>query len=101
MRLGPAPDRRQARAGAIGDDVPWRADEDGPVPHAWVAGDVLDHLGVVIGGQPGFAWAAVRHREPADEVGQPRVCGSLLFGVFVKVVVEFPGLVPDPQVIWV
>ena len=64
-----------------------------------VARDVLDHLGVVVGGQVGLVLAAVGHRQPADEVGQPGVAGALLARVLVQVVVELPGLVADPQVV--
>ena len=42
---------------------------------------------------------AVRHREPADEVGQPHVGGLLLLGILVQVVVELPRLVADPEVV--
>ena len=97
--LGPVADRRQAGAEGVGDDVVGVADEDGPVTDARVAGDVLDHLGVVVGGQEGLAFAAVGHRQPADEVGEPGVGGAFLLGVLVQVVVEFPGLVADPQVV--
>ena len=43
--------------------------------------------------------AAVLHRQPADEVGQPDVGGLLLLGVLVQVVVELPRLVADPEVV--
>jgi hypothetical protein len=43
--------------------------------------------------------AAVGHRQPADEVGEPDVRGRLLLGVLVQVVVELPGLVADPEVV--
>ena len=43
--------------------------------------------------------AAVGHRQPADEVGQPRVGGALLLRVLVQVVVDLPALVGDPQVV--
>ena len=69
------------------------------VAHAREARDVLDHLGVVVGGQEGLAVAAVLHRQPADEVGQPHVGGPLLLRVLVQVVVELPRLVADPQVV--
>jgi hypothetical protein len=60
---------------------------------------LLDHLGVVIGGQSRFRFAAFRHWQPADEVAQPRVRGRLDLGVLVQEVVEIPRLVPDPQVV--
>ncbi len=43
--------------------------------------------------------AAVGHRQPADEVGQPDVGRPLLLRVLVQVVVELPGLVADPEVV--
>ena len=61
---------------------------------------MLDHLGVVIRGQERLALAAVGHRQPAHEVGQPAVRGSLELRVLVQVVVELPRLVADPEVIW-
>ena len=60
---------------------------------------MLDHLGVVVGRQKGFVLAPVRHRQPADEVGQPAVCGTLELRILVQEVVELPGLVADPQVV--
>ena len=45
-----------------------------------IARDVLDHLGVVVGGQERLALAAVGHRQPADEVGQPDVGGRFCSG---------------------
>jgi hypothetical protein len=67
--------------------------------HAREARDVLDHLRVVIRRQEGLVLAAVLHRQPADEVGQPHVGGALLVRVLVQVVVELPGLVADPEVV--
>ena len=99
MPLGPVADRRQVRAEALGDDVVGVADEDRPVADAVVAGDVLDHLGVVVGGQEGLVVAAVLHRQPAHEVGEPDVGGALELRVLVQVVVELPGLVADPEVV--
>ena len=84
---------------ALGDDVVGVADEDGLIAHAREARDVLDHLLVVVAGQERLVVAAVGHRQPADEVGQPRVGRPLLLGVLVEVVVELPGLVADPEVV--
>ena len=56
---------------------------------------MLDHLGVVVGGQV----ALLLDRQPADEVRQPHVGGALELRVLVQVVVELPGLVADPQVV--
>ena len=61
-------------------------------------GDVLDHLGVVVGGEERLALAALGHRQHADEVGQPDVGRGLEPGVLVQEVVDLPGLVGDPEV---
>ena len=99
MLLGPVADHRQVGPERVADDVVGVADEDRPVADARVARDVLDHLGVVVGGQEALVLAAVGHRQAADEVGQPHVGGPLLLGVLVQVVVELPRLVPDPEVV--
>jgi hypothetical protein len=46
-----------------------------------------------------LALAALGHWQPADEVGQPHVCGALALRVLVEVVVDLPGLVADPHVV--
>ena len=97
--LGPVADPRQPGAEEVRDDVVCVADEDRPVADARVACDVLDHLGVVVGRQERLVLAAVGHRQPADEVGQPHVGRGLQLGVLVQVVVELPRLVPDPEVV--
>ena len=97
--LGPLADLRQVRSEPLGHDVLWVADEDGLIAQAREARDVLDHLLVVVAGQERLVLAAVRHRQPADEVGEPRVRRPLLLGVFVQVVVELPRLVADPEVV--
>ena len=74
------------------------ADEDRQVAQPRVARDLLDHLGVVVGGQRGLGRAAVGHRHPADEVGQPGERAALELGVLVQEVVEVPALVGDHQV---
>ena len=63
------------------------------------AGPLLQHLGVVVGGQQGLALAQVGHRQPADEVGQPREREPLQLGVLVQEVVDVPRLVADHQVV--
>ena len=83
----------------LGHDVLGVADEDGLIAHAREARDVLDHLLVVVAGQERLVVAAVGHRQPADEVGQPDVGRPLLLRVLVQVVVELPGLVADPEVV--
>ena len=97
--LGPVPDQRELGAERIGDDVVGVSDEDRPIADARKAGDVLDHLGVVIGREKGLVLPAVRHRQPTDEVGEPDVRRALLLRVLVQVVVELPRLVPDPEVV--
>jgi hypothetical protein len=99
VRQRPVADRRQSRAERVGDQVVRVADEDRPVAQPRVPGDVLHHLGVVVGGELGLPGAAVRHRQPADEVGQPRVRRPLQGRVLVQEMVELPGLVADPQVV--
>ncbi len=51
VRLGPLADRRQVGPERVGHDVVGIADEDRAVAEAPVAGALLDHLGVVVGGQ--------------------------------------------------
>jgi hypothetical protein len=60
---------------------------------------VLDHLRVVVRREVRLSFAAVRHRQPADEVREPDVRRRLLLGVLVQVVVELPRFVPDPEVV--
>ena len=99
MLCGPVTDRRQVRAEGVGHDVLVVPDEDGPVPYPRVAVDVLDHLGVVIGGQERLVLPSVGHRQIADEVGEPHVLATLQLRVLVPVVVDVPGLVADDQVV--
>ena len=76
------------------------ADEDRSVADPRVSRDVLDHLGVVVGGEEGLALAAVGHREEADEVGHPRQCSTALeLRVLVPEVVDVPRLVADHEVV--
>ena len=99
VALGPVADHRQLRPEALVDDVVGIADEERHVAHARVVGDVVDHVGVVVGGEEALALAAVLHRQEADEVGQPGKGDFLLSRVLVQVVVELPGLVADPKVV--
>ena len=64
-----------------------------------MVGDVVDHVGVVVGGHEALPLAPVLHRQEADEVGQPGERDPLLARVLVQVVVELPGLVADPEVV--
>ncbi len=89
---------RQPRTERQVDDVAGVADEHRAVAQVRVARDVLDHLGVVVGGQEGLAVAAVGHRHPADEVGHPDERRPLELGVLVQEVVEVPRLVAEPEV---
>jgi hypothetical protein len=82
----------------VRDHVVRIANEHGPVPQRREARDLLDHLGVVVGGQGLLARTAVGHRQPAHEVGHPGVGRALELGVLVQEVVDIPGLVADPQV---
>ena len=97
--LGPVADPREAVPERVGDDVVGVADEHRPVADPGEAGDVLDHLGVVVGGQERLVLTAVLHRQPADEVRQPDVGRRLQLGVLVQEVVDLPGLVADPEVV--
>jgi hypothetical protein len=99
MLACPVADQGERGSERVGDDVVGVADEDRVVADSGVAGDMLDHLRVVVGGQERLVLAAVGHGQPADEVGQPDVGGPLLLGVLVQVVVQLPGLVPDPEVV--
>lgn len=49
---GPVPDAGQVGTEVVGHDIVGVADEDRPVPHPRIAGDVLDYLRVVVGRQP-------------------------------------------------
>ncbi len=72
---------------------------DRPVPEPGEPPDLLDHLGVVIGRQRRFPLAAVGHRQPADEVGQPGVGRPFELGILVQEIVHVPGLVAHPEVV--
>jgi hypothetical protein len=82
--LGPLPDPGEVGSEPVGDDVVGVADEDRAVAHAGTARDVLDHLGVVVGGARGLAVAALRHRQPPDEVCEPGVGVALELGVLPR-----------------
>ena len=99
MLLGPVADQGQVGPECVLDDVVEVADEHGAVTQSREAGDVLDHLGVVVGSQERLVVAAVRHRQPADEVREPDVRRALQLRVLVQVVVELPRLVADPEVV--
>ena len=100
MPLRPLPDCREPGPERAGHDVVGVPDEDRAVADARVSGDVLDHLGVEIGGEKGLVLAAVGHRKPADEIGEPAVGGRLQLRVLVQEVVDLPALVGDPHVVW-
>ena len=97
-RLRPVADRRQLGREALRDDVVGIADEDRAVAQARVAGHVLDHLAVGVGGEERLVLAAVGHRQHADEVGEPDVGRGLELRVLVQEVVDLPRLVGDPDV---
>ena len=98
VTLGPVAGGRQPGPERQVDDVVGVAHEDGPVTKPGGAGDVLDHLGVVVRGQVRLPLTAVGHRHPADEIGHPDERRPLQGGVLVEEVVEVPGLVAHPQV---
>jgi hypothetical protein len=93
--LHPVTDQREPVTEAVGDDIVRVADEQGQVADPRVAGNLLDHLGVVVGGQRGFRSAAFGHRQPADEVGEPAVGEALELGILVEEVVDLPRFVAD------
>src|SRR3712207_5574082 len=97
--LGPFPNIGEALPEVVRHDVLGVSDEDRTVTDPWIARDVFDHLGVVVGGEVPLSLASIGHREPPDEVREPRIGSALLFGILVKVVVELPCFVADPQVI--
>ena len=99
MRLGPVADQREVPTEPLVHDVVRVADEHGPVPQPWEAGDVVDHLGVVVRRDERLAVAAVGEGQVADEVGHPGVGEPLELGVLVEEVVDVPGLVAHDQVV--
>ena len=99
MLLGPVPDSGQIWAEVVGDDIVGVADEERAVPDPWVSGDVLEHLGVVVGSERNLRGWCVVGGEPADEVGQPGERAPLELGVLVEEVVRFPGFVGDDEVV--
>jgi hypothetical protein len=99
MGPGPVTHGRQPRVERGRHQVVGVADEDRTVAQPRVAGDLLDHLGVVVGRQLRLTRTAVRHRQPADEVDQPCVRRALELGVLVQEVVDVPALVTDHEVV--
>ena len=99
VRLGPFADPRQPRPERRIDDVLRIPHEDRAVAQPPVPGALLQHLGVVVGGQGGFGIPTARHRQPSDEVGQPREREALQLGVLVQEVVDIPRLIADHQVV--
>ena len=96
---GPVADPRQAGTERQLGDVFRVADEDRPVADPRIAGDVLDVVGVAVGAQVRLALVALLHRQAADEVGQEHERLALELRVLVIVVVDFPGLVADDDVV--
>jgi hypothetical protein len=60
---------------------------------------VFNHFSVVVAADSAFPFASVGHGEPPNEVGEPHEGGPFQFGVFMQVVVCFPGFVADEQVV--
>src|SRR6476469_1125032 len=79
--LSPFTNHGQIRAESLGHDVAWVPDEQRPIPRSAVPRDVLDHLGVVVGGQIRLARTAVWHRQPPREIAEPDVCRPFEFGI--------------------
>ncbi len=97
--LDPVPDRRQPGTEAAVDHIIGVGDEHRAVAQAGEPRDLLHHLRVVIRGHGRFPSAAVGHRQPADEIGQPGIRCPLQLRVLVQEVVHIPGLIADPQVV--
>jgi hypothetical protein len=95
----PHTDRGQPRPELVRNDIVRVADEHRPVAQRPQPGPLLEHLGVVVGSQRRLPVAAGRHRQPADEVGQPGVRSGLQLRVLVQEVVDVTGLVADHQVV--
>ena len=99
MPLRPLPNLRQVRSECSRRHIARPADENGAITQPRVALDVLDHFRVVVGRQLDVVLAQSRHRQPADEVGQPDVSRLLQLRVLVQVVVHLPCFVADPEVV--
>ena len=99
MLFGPRSNRSESGAEVVRHDVIGLTDEQGSIPQVRVSLDVVDHLRVVVGGEHRLGGTAVRHGEPADEVGEPAERGAFQFGILVEEAVELPRLVADPQVV--
>ena len=99
MLLRPLADVREIRTETVRHDVAGGADEDRPIANAWIALDLLEHLGVVVSGEEGLALVSLGEREEPDEVGEPGVSRAFAFRVLVEEVVDLPRLVADPEVV--
>jgi hypothetical protein len=97
VRLGPVTDLREPWTEGRVDDVVGVPHEKRAVAHAREAGDLLDHLGVVIGRQNGLM-SVCRHGHPADEVRDPDESGALQLGILVEEIVHVPRLVAHHEV---
>ncbi len=97
--LGPVANEGEAGAEPVGHDVVEIADEDCLVTDLAVSLDLADHLCVVVGSDEGFSFPTLRHREIADEVGEPCVGGLLEIRILVQVIVESPRFVADHEVV--
>src|ERR1700733_7050080 len=90
---------RQIPAERSRDHVFRLADKDGAIAYTRVAFDMLDHLGIVITGQEGLALAARRHRQKADEIGEPGQRSFLQFRMFMPEMIDVPGFVSDDEIV--
>jgi hypothetical protein len=96
--FGPLSNVGQSGAEVLRHNVFRIADEYRAVAQPRKPCTLLDHLGVVVGGEHAFAGATVGHRQPSDEIRHPGELEPLEFRVLVQVVVHFPGLVRDDQI---
>ena len=99
VRGRPLADPRQPRPERLRHDVVRVPDEDRAIAQPPVSRPLLEHLGVVVGGECGLGIPSARHRQPPHEVGHPREREALQLGVLVEEVVDIPRLVADHEVV--
>ena len=68
---------RQISSKRARNNVLGLADENRAIANTGMALDMLDHLGVVVGGKEGLMLSARSHRQESDEVGEPGERGLL------------------------
>src|SRR5439155_24176229 len=84
VAFGPATYLRKSWSERPRNHVLRPADEDRPIAHPRKALDLLDHLGVVIGGEERVTLAQAGHRHPSDDVRQPYIRRGLQLRVLVQ-----------------